>query len=202
MIDDPSKIQALSVTSSTAASLTSLGAAYSYQPVAPPKPAPIEIAPPEHPIYALVGRVASGWAHLEHALDLIIWDLAGTLPENVACITAQINGATPRYRAIVSLLRQRNHDDLYRLSERAEELMRKSFDPTERRNRIVHDPWYVIVDQKLTGQFKAMPFKDRRFGVCVVDANEIETVIETAWKLTERVHQLRGEIRAALSTLP
>src|SRR5262245_35059281 len=29
--------------------------------------------PEEHPFYALVGRVASEWAHLEHILDTTIW---------------------------------------------------------------------------------------------------------------------------------
>jgi hypothetical protein len=202
MIDDPNKIRGITISSSTAASLTSLGLPYSYQAFPLPKPTPVEIAPPEHPIYGVVGRVASGWAHLEHALDLIIWDLAGAPPEKVACITAQINGATPRYRAVVLLLRQRNHNNLNKLSEKAKELMQKTFDPTEKRNRIVHDPWYVITDQKLTAQFKAMPSKDSRFGIYQVDAEEIESVIEVARKLTDQVHNLRSEIQAVLSTLP
>ena len=30
-----------------------------------------------HPIYQMVGQVASEWAHLEHLLDELIWRLAG-----------------------------------------------------------------------------------------------------------------------------
>jgi hypothetical protein len=67
----------------------------------------VEVAPDNHPIYTLVGRAASAWAHLEHTLDLIIWDLIGLDPKRIACVTAQIIGATNRYRAIESLLSHR-----------------------------------------------------------------------------------------------
>jgi hypothetical protein len=39
--------------------------------------------PEDHPFYALVGRVASEWAHLEHILDTTIWDLLGIVPPAV-----------------------------------------------------------------------------------------------------------------------
>jgi hypothetical protein len=34
--------------------------------------------PPDHGIYQLIGQVAAGWSRLEHALDRIIWTLAGS----------------------------------------------------------------------------------------------------------------------------
>jgi hypothetical protein len=126
---------------------------------------------------------------LEHVLDLIIWDLAGVGEQRVACITAQINGATPRYRAIVSLLRQRNSDRFNRLADKVNELMQKTFEPTEQRNRIVHDPWYITYE-KLPAQFGAMPIKDPRLGVCEIVANKIEEVIKTANNLADRADAL------------
>ncbi len=33
--------------------------------------------PPEHPIYALIGRVMVLTTHWEHLLDLIIWEIEG-----------------------------------------------------------------------------------------------------------------------------
>ena len=186
MIQKP--LRPLRTTSSTAASLTTFGIALGrYTPAVqerPPTKPIVEIAPPDHPIYSLVGRVASGWAHLEHTLDLIIWDLTRIEPESVACITAQINGVTPRYRAIVSLLKHRKTDTFNKLAEKMEELMRKTYDPTEQHNRIVHDPWY-ITHEKLPAQFRAMPTKDPRFGICEIDAKEIEALITTANKLAE-----------------
>jgi hypothetical protein len=48
--------------------------------------------PPDHPLYARIGRVASEWAHIEHILDLIIWKLANIHDKQGACITSQILG--------------------------------------------------------------------------------------------------------------
>jgi hypothetical protein len=59
--------------------------------------------PEAHPLYADIGRVAAQWAHYEHILDLIIWDLAATGPEKGACISGQLVGTTPRYFAMLAL---------------------------------------------------------------------------------------------------
>jgi len=42
--------------------------------------------------------------HLKHALDLIVWDLSSVAPERGACITAQMLGATNRYKTIIATL--------------------------------------------------------------------------------------------------
>jgi hypothetical protein len=62
----------------------------------------VEPLPSDHRVYTLIGNVASEWSHLEHTLDLIIWDLAHIDAEKGACVTAQIIGATPRFRAIIT----------------------------------------------------------------------------------------------------
>jgi len=198
MTDDAKKIIGLTVTSSTAASLTTLGPTYGYYATVVPPGTYEQIAPPDHPIYALVGRVASTWAHLEHTLDLIIWDLVGIEAERVACVTAQIIGATPRYRTIVSLLKQRKSAAFDKLAKKTEELMQKTYGPTEKRNRIVHDSWY-ITDKKATAQFRSMPTKDARFGICEVDDNEIKALLEEANKLIKLASDLRVEVLALLA---
>jgi hypothetical protein len=201
---DPMK--GITVTSSTAGSLTSLGlslgmtalAPYPIERAAERRPT-VKRAPSDHPIYALVGRVASGFAHLEHVLDLIIWDLTGIDASRVACITAQINGSRPRYAAIISLLKQRKAQAFDDLAKEVEKLMKKTFDHAERRNRIVHDPWYVTDDEaKLTAQFRSMPTKDPQFGICAVDEKELTDVIQIADDLASAAGDLREEIRAAL----
>jgi hypothetical protein len=58
---------------------------------------------PDNPFYANIGRVASEWSHLEHTLDLIVWDLCDQQPRLTACITAQIMGVGGRCKAILSL---------------------------------------------------------------------------------------------------
>jgi hypothetical protein len=95
------------------------------------------------------------------------------------------------------LLKQRNLNDLAKV---ADELMRKTIDPADQRNRIVHDPWYVTDDQaRLTSQFRSMPTKDPQFGICDVDAKELEAVIQAADKLAGAAGDLREKIRAALA---
>ncbi len=59
--------------------------------------------PEDHVFYRNVGRVASEWSHLEHALDVAIWELSGTKPEIASCITAQIMGVGPRCKTIMNL---------------------------------------------------------------------------------------------------
>jgi hypothetical protein len=72
--------------------------------------------PADHPFYSVIGQVSSEWAHLEHALDLTLWDLGDIEPISGSCLTAQIMGVSARLR----------------------ELLQKSYGVTEKRNRIVH----------------------------------------------------------------
>jgi hypothetical protein len=72
-------------------------------------------------------------AHLEHVLDLIIWDLAGIDASRVACITAQLIGSRPRYQAIILLLKERNAENL---AKEADELMRRCSCPSSSLGRL------------------------------------------------------------------
>jgi hypothetical protein len=204
MVGDQTKVQGIATSSSTAGSLTSLSIALGRPAVAPfpiekvaEKEPIVKKAPPDHPIYALVGQVASGFAHLEHILDLIIWDLTGGDVQSVACVTAQINGPRSRYVAIEALLNRRN---LVGLAAEVEKLKQQTYNASDKRNRIVHDPWYVTDDQaKLTKQFKSTPTKDGKFGICDVDLKELEALIKTADELANKAEGLRLNIRAKLN---
>ena len=149
MVDDPLRVASITVQSSTAASATTLGISCGTfvtlvgMETAPPL---VKIPPLDHQVYALVGRVAASWSHLEHTLDLIIWSLAGIEAEKGACITSQMLGATNRYKTIISLLKQRKTRAFAQLASDADALMRKSYDGQEERNRIVHDAWYLYED--------------------------------------------------------
>lgn len=100
---------------------------------------------PEHPIYALVGQVAANWSHIDHLLDILIWQLADVDPPAGACITAQIGGTYGRFKAVIALLtfhQQRTNKNLKPLLDKATELSQKANGPAEGRHRAVHDPWY------------------------------------------------------------
>jgi hypothetical protein len=174
-----------------------------------------ELPPNDHPIYSLVGRVASASAHLEHTLDLIIWDLVGIDHQAGACITAQMSGAVPRYRAIITQLTMRSHSDpRYKpFIKQTKGLMERTHGPQDERNRIVHDPWYLIVNPMPPGllnhwpndksslgpdekpaQFRSMPYKGLNFGVIEIDLENIEETIKAFMELEAEAAKMRINI--------
>jgi hypothetical protein len=154
--------------------------------------------PERHLVYEQIGRLVAEGARLEHRLDFIIWDLSGIDHQRGACITGHLLGATPRFKAIISLCTQRRLDK--KLIDRAISLMRKSFDIVEGRNRTVHDPWYMESDAKTPAQWRSMPFKTLEFGIMDVDAKKIEKTIGEYRALTQKVADLQKEILAALQS--
>lgn len=155
--------------------------------------------PDGHPFYASIGLVASEWAHFEHALDLIIWDLAGIDPVRGACITSQIMGAGGRCKAISTL------SDLRELpaamSKSARTLMNDSYKVADKRARIVHDPWYIETERGQPGQFKSMAFTDPRHGIRDISQDEIDDALRAIRKLKVRAISLHHEFRDTLKAL-
>jgi hypothetical protein len=158
-------------------------------------------APPDHPIYNLVGRVASEWAFLEHMLDMTIWKLVGISDEKTgACITAQMMGVWPRFNVIQALLKSRSNE----VSTFAKPL--KAFNKicedcrtvSEERNRILHDPWYLDDTDQQTAQRRSMPKSDPIYGLLDHDPSEITKTLERIGALSNRVRMLHNEILGAL----
>lgn len=56
------------------------------------------------PLLEAIGYVATGWARLEHNINLAIWRLAAVEDADGACITAQIPSIVPRMRALIALV--------------------------------------------------------------------------------------------------
>jgi len=116
----------------------------------------------DHPYLQLIGRVASEWTHFEHILDQIIWALAG-IDENIAiCITGQMIGATLRFKAIDALGKHLGISQ--ELLTKTNRLKNDNYAVVEGRNRIVHDPWFVVMEPtgdrnytSTTGQLKSSP---------------------------------------------
>jgi len=90
-------------------------------------------APAEH--FEAIGKVASGWSLFETVIDLTIWQLAGAHHLNCACMTAQIMGASRK----LSLVKLRENEAV-RIKE-LNAIAKDTQNLSERRNRIVHDPW-------------------------------------------------------------
>jgi hypothetical protein len=102
------------------------------------------------PYYDSVGRIAYVWSMLEHALDRIIWDLADTNQVLGACMTTQMNGPSPRIRALLALLEVRGWPDP--LIKRVKKFDGDARKWQEERNRAVHDPFFVTLNGNVRRQ--------------------------------------------------
>jgi hypothetical protein len=160
----------------------------------------------DHAIFSIVGQVASEWAHLEHILDLIIWDLAAIEHPEGACITAQLMGVTPRYRTLIAQLthRSKKQNQFSKFISKVNTLMGSSYEPQKHRNRIIHDPWYVIFDpgpglltrplSEEPAQFKSMPSKNLTFGIERADLEQIKKTLADIKGLAAKAENLKNEI--------
>jgi hypothetical protein len=164
-------------------------------------------APDGHPIYQIVGQVASEWAHLEHTLDTLIWRLASINHADGSCITAQLMGATPRYRTLIAQLthRAKREPSLKRFIKSVTGLMNKTYDIQEQRNRIIHDPWYAEPTASLFGhgppaQFKSMPAKGLEFGITDIDLESTKKTLERVKDLSAKVSQLMLDVTDELKS--
>lgn len=153
--------------------------------------------PEDHPFYAMVGRVASEWSHVEHSLDLIIWNLLGTSQSEAACVTSQIMGVGPRCKAIINLVRF--HGLPPEIEKALRRFMSDSFSAAEWRARWIHDPWYIETGTNNPGQFRAMPYIDPRYGHQDISQDELIETLAHIRELRDRANGLRQEIFDAKS---
>jgi hypothetical protein len=130
--------------------------------------------PDGHPMLSIVGQIVNQWAHVEHVLDTIIWRLAEVEPKKGSCITAQLTGSYPRFKAIISLATIRGFDK--QLIRDITRMMNDTHATTEKRNRAVHDSWYAEVNTNKPSQYKSTPFKDYSFGLQPSDAQELSEI--------------------------
>ena len=155
--------------------------------------------PPDHPFYALVGRVASEWSHLEHILDETIWSLLQAQRELIACVTSQILGVGQRCNAIDLLARTRGIGDEFRKPFR--QLKQDSFSVGDWRNRIVHDAWLFEIISGKPAQFRAMPTVDPRFGAQEISEEEISETLGKIHSLQSRAIEASFKLSVELSSL-
>jgi hypothetical protein len=159
--------------------------------------------PPDHQIFNLVGQVASRWAALESTLDVTIWMLAGIPNQrDGACVTAQMMGVWPRFNAIIALLKSRtgywDEKTLDGLLKLINKLSQDCRDPSEERNRIVHDPWFILKGEQ-TAQFRSMPKGEPLYGFSTVAADSIGATLNKIDALTLRARALHTRVLAVLS---
>jgi hypothetical protein len=80
------------------------------------------------------------------------------------------------------------------LVAKTQDIANKSNGPGDKRNRAVHDPWYMYTQTEQAAQFKAMPQKDYRYGIYPVDLENLEMTLAEIARFSNRVTALRTAI--------
>jgi hypothetical protein len=148
--------------------------------------------PDDHPCYALVGLIAAETARIEQMLDGAIWDLAALMPVVGACITGQMVGAFPRYSALFQLAHLSELPA--KILDEIKKQMGVSNEVAEKRNRAIHDPWYVEDETGEPHQYRGRTKKDLNFGPHPVSVDQLKDDLAFIRNHKERVRNLRNEI--------
>jgi hypothetical protein len=93
----------------------------------------------------------------------------------VQCIASQLMGAAPRYRAIIALAKRKEIAPF--IIKKIELAMNKTFEVSERRNRIVHDVWYIEESSGDLYLDKSISPKTSAYGLQKVEGAEFDTTL-------------------------
>lgn len=156
--------------------------------------------PPDHPIYAKVGLVASNWSHVEKMLDECIWFLVDKHDRRlVACLTGQYSGTFPRYNAIIALLKAKGALTP-ELDKRLKKEQGECAGAGNKRNRIVHDAWMVNVEDPTDiAAHRSWPKEDRTFGVTEISNDDIEDALRSIQERLEDAVRLKNDLNQLFS---
>jgi hypothetical protein len=159
---------------------------------------------PDHQIYPLIGQVASEWAHFEHMLDRLIWQLAEVEDVRGACITAQLMGIWPRFNTIKALLTHRStaEPQLKPFIKASTEISNCCRDLSEDRNRIIHDPWYADPSDGQAARRISMPRSDLRYGLKDHDIDQMNATLAKIASTAQKVQSLTLRITSSLRASP
>ncbi|MGC9953208.1 MAG: hypothetical protein ABSD21_02890 [Rhizomicrobium sp.] len=145
---------------------------------------------------AAVGMVASNWAYFEAVIDDWVLRLAHIEPSIGACITAQIAGSGRKLDAFISL------SGFLRASAPSandwEKFASKVAGVAERRNRVVHDPWFLI-DPENPIRLEATARKKLRLEMILVPTTEVNKLAKDIEKLRAKFEDMA---RFAITSLP
>lgn len=151
--------------------------------------------PEDHAVNGLVGQVAARWSEVEHMLDRAIWRLAELDEKTGACLTGQILGSGNRITAILALCHHRGVDP--KLVKRLRSVSEEILVSQNRRNRILHDAWYIEEPMEETHQFKAMAKGEFLFGLHPVDEGYLQKTIVAMQSISEKTSKVLETIVAA-----
>jgi hypothetical protein len=141
--------------------------------------------------YAAVGRVAAAWSVFEGTIDHWAIINAGISAHVGICFTAQIMGASRKLDAYIALARLlgARESSIHSLMK----ITQRTYDYGEKRNRVVHDPWY-FEDASMPVRLEATAKKELRLLDVPVPTEEVSrlaAIIEAHcaefWALAEEI---------------
>jgi hypothetical protein len=145
--------------------------------------------------HTYIGRIASVWAMLEFHIDRVLWEFMKVEQTTGACVTTQMNGTTPRLRAMKALMELRGSSAV--LLTKLNKFTADLNSPQEDRNRIVHDPWFVGSVTKRASQIRKAVISNRIvYERVTVDITELEKIYKDSIAILRRFAALRDEILA------
>jgi hypothetical protein len=130
-------------------------------------------------------------------LDEITWRLVDKHDRKVvACLTAQILGTYGRHNAFIALLECKGvltEEMRKRIAHQQGQCMGTA----AKRNRIVHNAWYVnTADPEQVRAHRSMPKGDLRFGIHEPGDGEIEQILAEIEERREDVRRLNNDLLA------
>ena len=164
----------------------------------PDEPTQEELIKIRDALFQAVGNVASSWAAHEHVIDRSIWLLGSLSHKEGACITAQLVGLMPRMRALIALVRLKCDDEA--LATALNTFTTEAVELSQRRNRIVHDPWFYNVADKEPTRLQVTADRRLYFDYKTGKMDEIRAVSNRIAKATTRFQDLMKRAHAARSS--
>ena len=147
-----------------------------------------------------LGSTISAWAHFEYQIDELIWELARLEPEQGACLTAQFPTVAARFNALIALARTQHIND--KDIERLNTIRNRSDSLTEKRNRLVHDPWFYGWDTKASYRLQKTAKAKLIYRYDIVTKDEINEMHNKIKQLCDDFWEIRTVILHAFWSLP
>ena len=146
---------------------------------------------------AAVGFIASSWAGFELAIDEAAIELARIPADMGTCFTAQTMSSARKLDAYIAIARLRGADSF------AGELDKFAKDVAgiaERRNRVVHDPWFIFTAKGKPRRFEATARRKLRREHIPVTPTEMLKLISDIEAILTRFVELNARIKGAVGT--
>jgi hypothetical protein len=157
--------------------------------------------PTNHPIHSLVGQVVVKWSEIDHALDRTISHLLNLDPRTGSSLRGQIQQTTGKIAAVVALCQQLKVDQAL-IADLNNQKIIEVQPCIDRRNRIIHDPWFVEEPNETIKQLRGMAQSVNKFGYHAVDEKYLDDTLKMMKQCIDNMSACLQKIISALTPAP